>query len=138
MLGLKTFWNAEVTLSEIELSNKIKKGQFDTSEGAGPGIMVLHVREEALAAQGEIENRPSPPPSKKWSRFKALTVSSLVNLQGLNDKKRSRREYQNCYRTGADFNITNLPTEPLGNPKQRHYSTVPNWKSEATALPYPH
>jgi hypothetical protein len=32
MLGFKTFGNAEVTLSEIELANKIKKGQFDTSE----------------------------------------------------------------------------------------------------------
>jgi hypothetical protein len=47
------------------LSNKIKKGQFDTSEITGPGILVLHVREEALAAQGEVENRLSPPPSKK-------------------------------------------------------------------------
>jgi hypothetical protein len=65
MLGLKTFWNVEVTLSGIELSNKIKKGQFDTSEITGPGILVLHVREEALAARGEVENRLSPPPSKK-------------------------------------------------------------------------
>jgi transposase-like protein len=32
MLGFKTFGNAEVTLSGIELANKIKKGQFDTSE----------------------------------------------------------------------------------------------------------
>jgi transposase-like protein len=31
MLGFKTFGNAGVTLSGIELANKIKKGQFDTS-----------------------------------------------------------------------------------------------------------
>jgi transposase-like protein len=30
--GFKTFGNAEVTLSGIELANKIKKGQFDTGE----------------------------------------------------------------------------------------------------------
>jgi transposase-like protein len=29
MLGYKTFWNVEVTLSGIELANKIKKGRFD-------------------------------------------------------------------------------------------------------------
>jgi transposase-like protein len=32
MLGFKIFGNAEVTLSGIELANKIKKRQFDTSE----------------------------------------------------------------------------------------------------------
>jgi hypothetical protein len=32
MLGFKAFGNAEVTLSRIELANKIKKGQFNTSE----------------------------------------------------------------------------------------------------------
>jgi hypothetical protein len=31
MIGFKIFGNAEVTLSGIELANKIKKGQFDTS-----------------------------------------------------------------------------------------------------------
>ncbi len=31
MLGFKTFGNAEVTLSAIELTNKIKKGQFDNT-----------------------------------------------------------------------------------------------------------
>src|SRR5215831_7426934 len=39
MLGFKTFGNAEVTLSGIELANKIKKGQFDTSEITSPGAM---------------------------------------------------------------------------------------------------
>src|SRR5215468_2825207 len=37
MLWFKTFGNAEVTLSGIELANKIKKGQFDTSEITNPG-----------------------------------------------------------------------------------------------------
>jgi transposase-like protein len=50
MLGFKTFGNAEVTLSGIELANKIKKGQFDTSEITGPGTMVLHVWEAMLVA----------------------------------------------------------------------------------------
>ena len=50
MLGFKTFGNAEVTLSGIELAIKIKKGQFDTSEGASPVAMILQVWEAALAA----------------------------------------------------------------------------------------
>ena len=50
MLGFKTFGNAEVTLSGVELANKIKKGQFDTSEITGLGAMVLHVWEAVLAA----------------------------------------------------------------------------------------
>ena len=50
MLWFKTFGNAEVTLSGIELANKIKKGQFDTSEIAGPGAMILQVWEAVLAA----------------------------------------------------------------------------------------
>jgi transposase-like protein len=50
MLGFKTFGNAQVTLSGIELANKIKKGQFDTSEITGPGAMILQVWEAALAA----------------------------------------------------------------------------------------
>ena len=50
MLGFKTFGNAEVTLSGIELANKIKKGQFDTSEIIGPGSMILQVWEAVLAA----------------------------------------------------------------------------------------
>ena len=43
MLGFKTFGNAEVTLSGIELANKIKKGQFDASEITSPGDMILQV-----------------------------------------------------------------------------------------------
>jgi len=50
MLGFKTFGNAEVTLSGIELANKIKKGQFDTSEVIGPGAMILQVWEGVLIA----------------------------------------------------------------------------------------
>jgi len=50
MLGFKTFGNAEVTLSGIELANKIKKGQFDISEIAGPRVMIMQVWEAVLAA----------------------------------------------------------------------------------------
>ena len=50
MVWFKTFWNAEVTLSGIELANKIKKGQFDTSEITSPGAMILQVWESVLAA----------------------------------------------------------------------------------------
>jgi hypothetical protein len=50
MLGFKTFGNAEVTLSGIELANKIKKGQFDTSEITSPRAMILQVWEAVLAA----------------------------------------------------------------------------------------
>jgi transposase-like protein len=50
MLGFKTFGNAEVTLSGIELANKIKKGQFDTSEITSPGAMIPQIWEAVLAA----------------------------------------------------------------------------------------
>jgi hypothetical protein len=50
MPGFKTFGNAEVTLSGIELANKIKKGQLDTSEITSPGAMILQVWEAVLAA----------------------------------------------------------------------------------------
>jgi transposase-like protein len=50
MLGFKVFGNAGVTLSGIELANKIKKGQFDTSEITDPGAMILQVWEAVLAA----------------------------------------------------------------------------------------
>src|SRR5262249_32820451 len=50
MLGFKTFGNAQVTLSGIELANKIKKGQFDTSEITRPRAMILQVWEAVLAA----------------------------------------------------------------------------------------
>src|SRR5215510_88455 len=50
MLEFKTFGNAQVTLSGIELANKIKKGQFDTSEITGPGSIILQVWEAVLIA----------------------------------------------------------------------------------------
>ena len=50
MLGFKTFGNAEVTLSGIELANKIKKGQFDTSGIISQGDKITQVWEAALAA----------------------------------------------------------------------------------------
>jgi transposase-like protein len=50
MLGFKRFGNAEVTLSGIELANKIKKGQFDISGITGPGAMILQVWEAVIAA----------------------------------------------------------------------------------------
>ena len=50
MLGFKRFGNAKVTLSGIELANKIKKGQFDTLEITGPGAMILQVWEAVLVA----------------------------------------------------------------------------------------
>ena len=50
MLWFKTFGNAEITLSGIELANKIKKGQFDTSEIINSGAMILQVWEAVLAA----------------------------------------------------------------------------------------
>jgi transposase-like protein len=50
MLGFKTFGNAEVTLSGIELANKIEKGQFDASEITSQRAMILQVWEAALAA----------------------------------------------------------------------------------------
>jgi transposase-like protein len=50
MMGFKTYGNVEVTLSGIELANKIKKGQFDTLEITGPGAMILQIWEAALDA----------------------------------------------------------------------------------------
>ena len=50
MLGFKRFGNAEATLSGIELANKIKKGQFDTSEITNPRAMILQVWEAVLVA----------------------------------------------------------------------------------------
>ena len=50
MLGFKTFGYAQVMLSGIELVNKTKKGQLETSEIAGPRAMILQVWEAALAA----------------------------------------------------------------------------------------
>jgi DDE superfamily endonuclease len=68
MLGFKIFRNAEVTLSGIELANKIKKGQFDTSEITGPRGMILQVWEAAHAAWGEVEIGSVCLPSKNCAR----------------------------------------------------------------------
>jgi putative transposase len=50
MLGFKSFSNAAVTLSGIELVQKIKKGQFNTSAVHQAGALVLQVWEAVLAA----------------------------------------------------------------------------------------
>ena len=50
MLGFKSFSNAAVTLSGIELVQKIKKGQFDTSNISNVGALVPQVWEAVLAA----------------------------------------------------------------------------------------
>jgi transposase-like protein len=50
MLWFKAFGNAKVTLSGIELANKIKKRPFNASEITNPGAMILQVWEAALAA----------------------------------------------------------------------------------------
>ncbi len=50
MLGFKSFRNAAVTLSGIELAQKIKKGQFDTSSISNVGALVPQVWEAVLAA----------------------------------------------------------------------------------------
>jgi transposase-like protein len=51
MLGLKNFGNAAVTISGIELAQKIKKGQFDTPRVAiGTRVPVAHIWEMVIAA----------------------------------------------------------------------------------------
>ena len=50
MLGFKRFSNAAVTLSGIELAQKIRKGQFDTSSMSQPGAGVRQLWEAMLAA----------------------------------------------------------------------------------------
>ena len=50
MLGFKSFSNAAVTLSGIELAQKIKKGQFDTSNISNVAALVPQVWEAVLAA----------------------------------------------------------------------------------------
>ena len=50
MLGFKSFSNAAVTLSGIELAQKIRKGQFDTSSISNVGALVPQVWEAVLAA----------------------------------------------------------------------------------------
>jgi putative transposase len=62
MLWFKTFGNAEVALSGIELANKIKKGQFDTSCACGKRARQRQkrpTRSRLRAARG-VESAPSP------------------------------------------------------------------------------
>src|SRR4028118_361718 len=50
MLGFKRYANAAVTISGIELVQKIRKGQFDTSKASPAGAGVGQVWEAVLAA----------------------------------------------------------------------------------------
>ncbi len=50
MLGFKSFSNAAVTLSGIELAQKIKKGQFNTASISQAGAGGPQVWEAVLAA----------------------------------------------------------------------------------------
>ena len=50
MLGFKSVNNASITLSGIELAQKIKKGQFDTSSISREGMRVQQVWQSVLAA----------------------------------------------------------------------------------------
>jgi transposase-like protein len=50
MLGFKSFNNAAVTLSGIEVAQKIKKGQYDTSSISQAGALVPQVWEAVLTA----------------------------------------------------------------------------------------
>ena len=50
MLGFKSISNAAVTLSGIELAQKIKKGQFNTASISQAGAVVPQVWEAVLAA----------------------------------------------------------------------------------------
>ncbi len=50
MLGCKRLANAAVTISRIELRQKIKKGQFNPSEISKAGALVPQVWEAVLAA----------------------------------------------------------------------------------------
>lgn len=51
MLGFKEFANAAVMISGIELVQKIRKGQFDTSRVAiGIGVPVAHIWDMVIAA----------------------------------------------------------------------------------------
>jgi len=50
MLGFKNFGNASITLSGIELAQKIRKGQFDTSSITHAGAMVPQLWEAVLTA----------------------------------------------------------------------------------------
>ena len=50
MLGCKRLANAAVTISGIELRQKIKQGQFNPSERSKAGALVPQVWEAVLAA----------------------------------------------------------------------------------------
>jgi len=50
MLGFKRFANAAVTISGIELAQKIKKGQFDTTEMKLEGARAEELWQGILAA----------------------------------------------------------------------------------------
>jgi transposase-like protein len=50
MLGFKRFGNAAITISGIELVQKIKKGQFDISAISQPGALVARMWNAVLAA----------------------------------------------------------------------------------------
>ncbi len=50
MLGFKRYTHAEVTLTGIELVQKIKKGQYDTSCMNKEAIGIAQVWEAVLAA----------------------------------------------------------------------------------------
>jgi transposase-like protein len=50
MLGFKSFNNAAVTLSGIELAQKIRKGQFNTLSMSQAGAGAPQVWEAVLAA----------------------------------------------------------------------------------------
>jgi hypothetical protein len=52
VLGFKQFRNAAVTISGIELAQKIRKGQFDTSRVAiGTRVPVAHIWDMVIAAK---------------------------------------------------------------------------------------
>ena len=50
MLGFKRFDNAGVTISGIELAEKIKKGQFKTGKLGGPNATMTELWKAAPAA----------------------------------------------------------------------------------------
>jgi transposase-like protein len=50
MLGFKRFANATITISGIELAQRIRKGQFDTSQTIQGGVRDTQVWEAVLAA----------------------------------------------------------------------------------------
>ena len=49
MLGLKSFRNAAITISGIELIHKIRKGQYDTSKISQSGVRVAQLWEAVLS-----------------------------------------------------------------------------------------